>query len=229
MSVTVRPYRRGGWEVDVAFRLPNGQKYRERTKAPVSSKSGAARWGQDRERHLLRHGPEQPRKEVPTVTTFASRFIDDYAIARSHADAIKSALDQDLADQEVVDWDVQMRAGHLGRDLAWYVNRAYFDDFLGLDTRSAALRARYRLELTGDDRVGDVVKLPYVVGMSVGLAVLLFLQFGLPRMTKSDELPGGFVIDFPWLAVIGAGVTFAAGWGVSWFEPTPIGRQGATK
>jgi integrase len=81
MSVKVRPFRSGGWEVDVTFRLPNGQKYRERSKAPVGSKSGALRWGQDRERHLLQHGLEKPRKEVPTLEAFAPRFIDDYAIA----------------------------------------------------------------------------------------------------------------------------------------------------
>jgi integrase len=53
----------------------------ERSKAPVNSKSGALRWAQDRERHLLQHGPEKPRKEVPTLEAFGPRFIDDYAIA----------------------------------------------------------------------------------------------------------------------------------------------------
>jgi hypothetical protein len=81
MSVKVRPYRNRGWEVDITFRLPNGQKHRERSKAPVDSKSGALRWGQDRERHLLQHGPLQPKKEVPTLEQFASRFIDGYAVA----------------------------------------------------------------------------------------------------------------------------------------------------
>jgi len=49
--------------------------------APVSSRAGALRWGQDRERHLLQHGLEKPRKEVPTLEAFAPRFIDDYAVA----------------------------------------------------------------------------------------------------------------------------------------------------
>src|SRR3954470_14113018 len=66
MSVKVRPYRNGGWEVDIQFRLPDGTRHRERCKAPVESKSGAMRWGQDRERHLLQHGPEPAKKEVPT-------------------------------------------------------------------------------------------------------------------------------------------------------------------
>jgi integrase len=39
------------------------------------------RWGEDRERHLLRHGPLQPKKEVPTLAEFAPRFIDGHARA----------------------------------------------------------------------------------------------------------------------------------------------------
>jgi integrase len=81
MSVKVRPYRRGGWEVDVTVRLPNGSRRRERSKAPVSSKSAAVRWGEDRERHLLQHGPAEPKKEVPTLETFAPRFVDGHARA----------------------------------------------------------------------------------------------------------------------------------------------------
>ncbi len=53
MTVKIRPYRKGGWEVDIMIRLDNGQRYRERRKAPVSSKSGALRWGQQRGPHLL--------------------------------------------------------------------------------------------------------------------------------------------------------------------------------
>ncbi len=58
MTVKIRPYRKGGWEVDIMIRLDNGERFRERRKAPVDSKSGALRWGQKRERHLLAHGPD---------------------------------------------------------------------------------------------------------------------------------------------------------------------------
>jgi integrase len=81
MSVTVRPYRRGGWEVDVTIRLPNGSRWRERSKAPVSSKSAAVRWGEDRQRYLLQHGVPRPEKEVPTLAEFAPRFVDGHARA----------------------------------------------------------------------------------------------------------------------------------------------------
>src|SRR6202521_4461126 len=81
MSVKVRPYRRGGWEVDITFRLPNGSRHRERNKAPVTSKSAAQRWGEDRERHLVQHGPRPPKKEVQTLGAFKDRFLDGYARA----------------------------------------------------------------------------------------------------------------------------------------------------
>jgi hypothetical protein len=82
MSVRVVPYgEAGGWEVDVRLRLPNGQRHRERKFFPKISKSSAKRWGADRERHLLQHGPPQPVKEVPTLEEFKDRFMDGYARA----------------------------------------------------------------------------------------------------------------------------------------------------
>lgn len=58
-----------------------------------------------------------------------------------------------------------------------------------------------------------------LVGMAVGLALLLFLQFVMPGLTASPERLAGVKVAFPWLAVIGAGTTFFAGWVVSWFFP----------
>ena len=81
MSVKVRRYRRGGWEVDIAVLLPDGIRFRERKKATVSSLTGARRWGEARERELLRNGPARVRKEVPTLRDFAPRFLEGYARA----------------------------------------------------------------------------------------------------------------------------------------------------
>ncbi|MFN7913723.1 MAG: tyrosine-type recombinase/integrase [Vicinamibacterales bacterium] len=86
MSVTVRPYKRGGWEVDIRVVLPDDTAYRERRRAPVSTKAAAVRWGEERERHRyhqLTH-PEpatEIEKEVPTLTEFAPRFLDGHARA----------------------------------------------------------------------------------------------------------------------------------------------------
>ncbi len=81
MSVKVRPYKRGGWEVDIQTELPDGTKLRERKKSPVSSKAASLRWGLARERELTFQQPAKIRKEVPTLREFSPRFLDGYARA----------------------------------------------------------------------------------------------------------------------------------------------------
>ena len=60
---------------------PDGARRRERRKLTLSSKSGARRWAEARERQLLTHGPATARKEVPTFEVFAPRFLDGHARA----------------------------------------------------------------------------------------------------------------------------------------------------
>ena len=86
MSVTVRPYRRGGWEVGIRIVLPDETEHRERRRAPVSSKAAAQRWGEERERHrhhqLTHPKPEtEQKKEVPTLQEFTPRCLDGHARA----------------------------------------------------------------------------------------------------------------------------------------------------
>ena len=81
MSVGVRPYRRGGWHVDIRLVLPDGKRFREQKVFKTASKSAAQRWGQERERHLLRSGPPQHTKEVPTLEVFAPTFLEGHARA----------------------------------------------------------------------------------------------------------------------------------------------------
>jgi hypothetical protein len=70
MSVTIRPYRGGGWEVDIRVVSPDGTRHkRERKHAPISSRSAVGRWAAARERvlfeRLLSPPKDHPRKEVP--------------------------------------------------------------------------------------------------------------------------------------------------------------------
>lgn len=90
MSFTIRPFRNGGWEIDIVLTLPNGEKIRERRKAPVASKSDAKKWAQERERHLLQHGRPQRRgakqpateeKTTPTFAEFVPRYLADHVKA----------------------------------------------------------------------------------------------------------------------------------------------------
>jgi integrase len=93
MTVRIRPYNKGkstGWEVDVRFRWPDGTEHRERTKARVTSKSAARRWGEDRERELLLQGKPAPGLEpplichTPTLREFHPRFIEEHCLAERH-------------------------------------------------------------------------------------------------------------------------------------------------
>ena len=86
MSVTIRPYRGGGWEVDIRVVSPDGTRHkRERKHAPISSRTAVGRWAAARERvlfeRLLSPPKDQPRKEVPTLQEFAPRFVDGHARA----------------------------------------------------------------------------------------------------------------------------------------------------
>ena len=54
MSVTIRPYRSGGWEIDIRVVTPDGARdLRERRRAQMSSRSAAVRWAEGRERVLF--------------------------------------------------------------------------------------------------------------------------------------------------------------------------------
>jgi hypothetical protein len=102
MSVTIRPYRKGGWEVDIRVVSPDGTRHkRERKHAPISSRTAVGRWAAARERvlfeRLLSPPKDQPRKEVPTLQEFARvakamilRLYLIPAFGRKHLDAIKS-------------------------------------------------------------------------------------------------------------------------------------------
>jgi integrase len=105
MSWTVRPYRGGGWEVDIIARLAVGSKYRERT-VKNTSKSVARRWAEDRERHLLLHGPTtREEREVPALEDFAPRFVDGHARANRHKPSGIAAV------ESILKWHLSPRLG----------------------------------------------------------------------------------------------------------------------
>ena len=113
MSVKIRPYRKGGWEVDIMIRFDNGEKLRERRKAPVSAKSAAKRWAQKRELFLLAEGPpslklareavaaverqaEEKTEEVPTFAEFVQRYLEGYVSANRHKPSTIASTNKNL-------------------------------------------------------------------------------------------------------------------------------------
>lgn len=102
MSVNVRPFLRRGkerWEVDIRFTWPDGSVFRERKLAPGTSKSGALKWGEARERELLALGKEDIEKQkeaddpksaqVPTLDEFWARYYLDHCIGSGQAQSTK--------------------------------------------------------------------------------------------------------------------------------------------
>ena len=105
MTVKLRKYRRGGFEVDIRFTWPDGTPYRQRLRSPVTGKTASQRWGEAREAELLRAGrasvePLQPTKEVPTLAEFGPRYIENHA----KADRLKAST---------VDWIGRVYKNHL--------------------------------------------------------------------------------------------------------------------
>lgn len=91
MTVKVRQYRKrkDAYEVDIRFEWPGGGTYRERRKAPGTSRTGAQRWGEQRERDLLLRGreavetPVEPEqvKRPPTFAEWKQTYLDDHCKA----------------------------------------------------------------------------------------------------------------------------------------------------
>jgi integrase len=107
MTVKVRTFRTGGFEVDIRFTYPDGTAFRRRYKAPVEGKTAAKRWGEAREAELLKApSPEQravqqrEHKEVPTLRDFGPRYIENHALA----DRLKAST---------VDWIGKTYKNHL--------------------------------------------------------------------------------------------------------------------
>jgi integrase len=96
MSVKVRKFKRGGYEVDIIVRLPDGTRLRERKKTPCSSKPAAQRWGEERQAILVLSGKPR-RKEVPTLEAFVPRYTAEHVRANRHKPSTQS-LKQHIID-----------------------------------------------------------------------------------------------------------------------------------
>jgi hypothetical protein len=123
MSVKVRQYKKrgkSGWEVDILFKWPDGELYRERVKASASSKSGAKSWGEQRQSELLSRGREAvEKKAVPTLKEFAPRYLDEGARANRQKALFRPLKASPLSVSLLEDWTSWGGAG--GLLLPWSV------------------------------------------------------------------------------------------------------------
>lgn len=77
MTCKVRQYRdTASWEVDIHFTWPDGRTHRSRVKAPVTSRSGALRWGEAKERELFAQVPQKKTQVKHTLNMFFPLFME---------------------------------------------------------------------------------------------------------------------------------------------------------
>ena len=81
MSVTVRPYRTGGWQVDMRVRLAGRFAVSRPQAVHGIEVSGAALGRRSASGICCSTACPQPKKEVPTLEEFAPRFMDGHARA----------------------------------------------------------------------------------------------------------------------------------------------------
>jgi hypothetical protein len=67
--------------VDVRGKFPEGRRYRERLKPPVTTYSAVMRWGEQRERAILAAGGTHCLAPAHTLDEFWPRFIEGHARA----------------------------------------------------------------------------------------------------------------------------------------------------
>jgi hypothetical protein len=100
--------------------------------------------------------------------------LDDIEIASARPGAFKSALSEDLADPKLAAWEAGLQAAHPDREYFWYISAPYFRECLEIDIDDEKVRELYRLELADDQKLGELVKVPFLVGMSLGLSEALW-------------------------------------------------------
>lgn len=101
MTVRTRAYkgRKGQWEVDIRFNDPDGNEVRQRVRAPVGSRTGAQKWGEEREKALLlrsynKRGEDRSVREVPTLEAFWLRFEQEHVKAERHKPSTQRSTEQ---------------------------------------------------------------------------------------------------------------------------------------
>ncbi len=78
MSVTVKPWRRGGFQVTIRFRWPDRTVFRDRRVVDTPTAAQAKKWGEQREREVLAAGQPKPEDAKPKkACPMFKAFVDD--------------------------------------------------------------------------------------------------------------------------------------------------------
>jgi hypothetical protein len=95
-------------------------------------------------------------------------IIKDSEIIRTRRDEFMSALREDLADEEVLAWEKQLKDRRGGTDLSWFVLPSYFD------YNPPDIKEPYQIKEFPHDIHNKILRVPFLVGMSLGLSEALW-------------------------------------------------------
>jgi dsRNA-specific ribonuclease len=140
-------------------------------------------------------------------------MIPDEQIVRDRWDEFLAALSEDLADEEVLAWELQWKARNAGKEVSWYVLPSYFS--LGMPVAGSP---EHQIQEIYDKSLGLLMRVPFLVGMSLGLSealwaavdrgytlftdddasqdfLMLRLKRGWKRLSRDPELRHAFAIE----------------------------------
>jgi hypothetical protein len=131
--------------------------------------------------------------ELPSANKVVG-LISDMEIIQSRRDEFISALEQDLADEAVLSWEKGWRSKQGKKDLNWFVLPSYFGDEV-----PAIDHPDYQIQPFRHDMFGELLRVPFLVGMSLGLSEALWaaVDKGYTLFTDDDASEQFLMLRLP--------------------------------
>ncbi len=109
-------------------------------------------------------------------------IIPDLEIIQNRRDEFLKALNEDLSDDEVIAWEKKIKKEHDWKDLSWYVLPGYFNlNAPEIDNPN------YQIEEVEHEKYGTLLRLPFLVGMSLGLSEALWASVDKDLTLFTDD------------------------------------------
>jgi len=116
---------------------------------------------------IERHGALGESWALPSAQAVA--IHSDVEIMRKRREEFLIAISEDLADPDVRQWESAWKVRHGGRDVSWFILPNYFDG-----NPPDINDANYRIERVRTNSFGELFRVPFLVGMSLGLSESLW-------------------------------------------------------
>jgi hypothetical protein len=130
------------------------------------------------------------------------KIIPDLEIVQKRRDEIIAALGEDLNDTKMHAWEGRWKARHHGRTLYWYVTPDYFgqpfstiNEIIDEVIDDPNRKSRYKLEQFHHADHGELLRVPFFVGMSLGVSEALWAAVDRDfALFTDDSMSDGFLL-----------------------------------